>query len=50
MLLSSADFSFKIIVFKKYLSGIREECQTVWIQIMPNILSLIPGQACIQEE
>ena len=37
-LLSSADF-FKNQLFRKILSGIQSECQTVWIQIRPNILS-----------
>ena len=37
-LLSSADF-FKINLSEKILSGIPSECQTVWIQIRPDILS-----------
>ena len=36
--LSSADF-FQNQFFRKILSGIRSECQTVWIQIRPDILS-----------
>ena len=39
-LLSSADF-FKINCFKKNLSGILTECQTVWIQIRTDILSVL---------
>ena len=35
---SSADF-FKINFFKKILSGIPVECQTVWIQIRTDILA-----------
>ena len=35
---SSADF-FSKSLFKKILSGIPSECQTVWIQIRPDILS-----------
>ena len=30
---------FKINFFRKILSGISSECQTVWIKIRPNILS-----------
>ena len=30
---------FKVNVFKKNLSEILSECQTVWIQIRPDILS-----------
>ena len=39
-LLPSAEFSFRRnkLFSKIYLSGVREECQTVWIQIMPDIL------------
>ena len=37
--LSSADF-FKINFFKEILSRIPSECQTVWIQIRPDALSL----------
>ena len=36
--LSSADF-FQNQLFRKILSGIPSECQTVWIQIRPDILS-----------
>ena len=36
--LSSADF-FENQLFQKFLSGIPPECQIVWIQIRPNILS-----------
>ena len=36
--LSSADF-FQNQLFQKKISGIQSECQTVWIQIRPNILS-----------
>ena len=32
-------FFFKINFFKKYLSGIPSECQIIWIQIRPDILS-----------
>ena len=51
MVLSSADFFSKsvclLLVFccccfffkKKSLSGISVECQTVWIQIIPDVLS-----------
>ena len=35
--LSSADF-LKINFFEKNISGIPSECQTVWIEIRPNIL------------
>ena len=35
--LSSADFSK--LTFKKNLSGIPSECQTVWLQIRPDLLS-----------
>ena len=35
LFLSSADFFFKIYIFKPILSGIPSECQTVWIQIRP---------------
>ena len=39
-------FLFEINCFKNiYLSGVRVECQTVWIQIMPGIFSLIWVQA-----
>ena len=37
--LSSADFIFQNQLFRKILSGIPSEYQTVWIQIMPDILS-----------
>ena len=30
---------FQNQLFRKILSGIRAECQTVWIQIRPNVLS-----------
>ena len=40
-LLSSAEFSFEIIIFKNISLGMREECITIWIQIIKNILSLI---------
>ena len=36
--LSSADF-FQNQLFRKILSGIPSECQAVWIQIRPDILS-----------
>ena len=36
--LSSADF-FQNQLFQKTLSGIPSECQAVWIQIRPDILS-----------
>ena len=52
LLLSSADFfQYKIFLYKikkdpvpinfKILSGTLSECQTVWIQIRTNILSLL---------
>ena len=47
-LLPSAEFSFEIIVLKKYLSGVRVECQTVWSQIIPDIFSLIWVQAVVK--
>ena len=37
MFLSSADF-FQNHFFRKILSGISSECQTVWIQVKPDIL------------
>ena len=37
--LLSEDFFFKINYLKKNLSGIPSECQTVWIQIRPDVLS-----------
>ena len=37
--LLSAVFFFQNKLFRKILSGIPSECQTVWIQIRPNILS-----------
>ena len=45
-LLSSAYFSFKIIVLKKYISGIGPECQTLWMQIMPNIFVPVLASGC----
>ena len=37
---SSVDFILKLNFFsKKNLSGIPSECQTVWIQIRPDVLS-----------
>ena len=46
MILSSADiFSksvcFLLLLFLKCLSGISVECQAVWIQIMPDVLSAL---------
>ena len=38
LFLSSADF-FQNQLFRKILSGIPSEYQTVWIQIRPNMLS-----------
>ena len=38
LFLSSADF-FQNHLFQKNLSGIQTECQRVWIQIRPNIVS-----------
>ena len=38
-------FFFSINFFQKHLSGIPSECQTVWIQIRPDILS---GLICVQ--
>ena len=32
----TGEFSFEIFFLKKFLSGIRVECQIVWIQIIPN--------------
>ena len=37
--LLSADFFFEINYFEKIILGIPSECQTVWIQIRPDILS-----------
>ena len=37
--LSSADFFFKIQLFRKIILGIPSKCQTVWIQTMPDFLS-----------
>ena len=36
--------------FQKILSGTPSKCQTVWIQIRPNVLSVEPdlGQNCLQ--
>ena len=36
--LSSADF-FQKQRIRKFLSGIPSECQTVWVQIRPDVLS-----------
>ena len=36
--LSSVDF-FKINFFSDNISGIPSECQTIWIQIRPDVLS-----------
>ena len=38
-------FFFKINFFRKIISRIRPECQTVWIQIRPDVLS---GLICVQ--
>ena len=38
LFLSSADF-FQNQLFRKILSGTPSECQTVWIQIRPDVLS-----------
>ena len=35
----TADFFFQNQLFRKRFSGIPSECQTVWIQIRPDILS-----------
>ena len=44
----AADF-FQNQLFQKILPGIPYECQTVWIQIRPDILlGLIPGTNCLQ--
>ena len=44
-LLSSFWF-LSILTFKKKLSGIPPECQMIWIQVRPDVLSgLIPDQA-----
>ena len=40
LLLTSADF-FQNIFFQKILSGTLSECQTVWIQIRTDILSVL---------
>ena len=32
-------FCYEINFFKKNLSGIPSECQTVWVQIRPDVLS-----------
>ena len=37
--LSSVDIFFLNPLFQKNLSGIPSECQTVWIQIWPDVLS-----------
>ena len=39
MLSSSADFFFKIALFRRILSGLPYGCQTDWIQIRPDVLS-----------
>ena len=41
--LSSADF-FQNQLIRKILSGISSECQTVWIQIRPDISDLVSRQ------
>ena len=38
LFLSPVDFFLKIKIFKKNLSGIPSGCQTVLIQIMPDVL------------
>ena len=38
LLLSSADFFFQNQLFRKILSGITSECQTVWTQIGPDVM------------
>ena len=43
--LSSVDFFFKITFFQRNLLGIPSVCQSVWIQIRPDILS---GLICVQ--
>ena len=40
LLLSAADF-FKINFFQKIISGALSECQTVWIQIRTDVLSVL---------
>ena len=40
LVLSSADF-FRNQLFRKILSGIVLECQTVWIQIRPDIMAWV---------
>ena len=39
--LLSADFFFQNQLFRKILSGIPSECQTVWTQIRPDILLVL---------
>ena len=46
-ILSSTDFVFKIIFFEKFPSGMPPECQTLWVQIRPNIL---PGLIWVQAD
>ena len=43
LLLSSADFFQNQILQKKKKSGTLSECQTVWIQIKTDILSVLLG-------
>ena len=40
LLLPSTEFLLRLFFSKVYLSGVQIECQTVWIQIMPDILAL----------
>ena len=44
LFLSSADF-FQNQLLQKIISGIRPECQKVWIQIKPDVL----GPNCLQK-
>ena len=41
MILSSGDYFSKSIFLEKIQSGIQSECQTVWVQIRTDILSVL---------
>ena len=48
--LLSVDFFFFKLIFSKNLLGILSECQTVWIQIRPDLLSGLIGVCkCYQQ-
>ena len=48
--LSSAVFFFQNQLFRKIISGIPSECQTVWTQIRPDVLSGSDlGPNCLQK-